>query len=303
MRYVRLSVPLLALGVMLGVAALRSEVGKAEVIVETESLYHHIFVEAEGSIRRLLFRRRGVDHSESSVDLNAPLKPLMRYTELMFSGLLYCPVPKDILVIGLGGGMLSRMLSHYFPDANVITVELDPKVFELAKKHFVFKETKRCKVVVRDGRVYVKRVLRNKSPRFDLVLLDAYRGGFIPYHLTTREFMVQCKELLKPGGLVVSNMRTDFKSYDYQRRTVDKVFAFTDAFGGSVGNTVVCSSATGKNVTRAELVRRARALQDKHHFEFDMLDIARARRTAPDYDKRGDIFTDDYAPANILRRK
>lgn len=291
------------LGAVLAVAGPWSRSGRAEVLVETESLYHHIIVEADGSIRRLLFRRRGVDHSESAVDLSAPLKPQMRYTELMFSGLLYQPEPNDILIIGLGGGMLSRMLSHYFPTANVVTVELDPKVFELAREHFGFTQTERSKVVVRDGRVYVKRALKDDAPRFDLILLDAFRGGFVPYHLTTKEFMEQCKQLLKPGGLVVSNLRTDFKTYDYQRRTMDKAFGETEAFGADVGNTVVCAFPTDGRVSQTELKHRAEALQKKHRFEFDLLGVARARQTKPDYERRGEIFTDDYAPANILRQR
>ena len=292
------TIPILA---ALATAAITTP-GRAEILVETESLYHHIIVEADDSIRRLTFRRRGVDHSESAVDLANPLRPQMRYTELMFAGLLYRPQPTDVLMIGLGGGMLSRMLAHYFPQANVVTVEIDPKVFELAKKHFGFKETDRGKVVVRDGRVYVKRTLRKKTPRFDIILLDAYRGGFIPFHLTTREFMEECKQLLKPGGLVVSNMRTDFETYDYQRRTMDKVFPTCKAFRGS-GNTVVCGFPVKTAVPLGKLKTQAKALQAKHRFEFDFTGLVGARERKPDYDKRGDIFTDDYAPANILRRR
>ncbi|MBN1346510.1 MAG: fused MFS/spermidine synthase [Phycisphaerae bacterium] len=297
-----MSIPVIAIAGGAFLLVSWSSAGRAEVLVETESLYHHIIVESEGSVRHLLFRRRGVDHSESSVDLAAPLKPQMRYTELMFSGLFYCPEPKDVLVIGLGGGMLSRLYSHYLPRANVVTVEIDPKVHELAKEHFGFVEGERNSVVIRDGRVYVKRALRKESPRFDLILLDAYRGGFIPYHLTTKEFLEECKQLLRPGGLVVSNMRTDFETYDYQRRTMDKVFATCRAFRGG-GNTVVCAFPVKTMAPVDELQKRARELMKRHRFEFDLVGVANAREEKPDYTVNGEIFTDDYAPANILRRK
>jgi spermidine synthase len=302
-KILRLSVPVFLLGAVLVIVGAWSAQGRADVLVETDSLYHHIIVEADGSIRRLLFRRRGVEHSESAIDLDAPLKPQMRYVELMFSGMFYCPEPRDILMIGLGGGIVSRMLAHYLPDANVVTVELDEKVFELAKEHFGFKPTERNKVVIRDGRVHVKRTLSKDAPRFDMILLDAYRGGFVPYHLTTREFMDECRRLLKPGGVLVSNLRTDFRTYDYQRRTMDKVFPMTVAFGADVGNTVVCALPTKVDVSQTDLRRRAEALQARHRFEFDLLGVARARQATPDYEKRGEIFTDDYAPANILRRR
>ncbi len=298
----RHAIALLPLAAVIVAAVVWTAPGRAEVLVETESLYHHIIVEADGSVRRLLFRRRGVDHSESAVDLSAPVRPQMRYTELMFSGLLFCEDPKDILVLGLGGGILSRMFAHYHPQANVVTVELDRKVFEVAKKHFGFEQTERCQVVLRDGRVYIKRALSKSEPRFDLILLDAYRGGFIPYHLTTKEFFDECKQLLKPGGVVVSNMRTDFETYDYQRRTMDSVFETCNAFSGG-GNTVVCGLPVKTKVSTTDLTRRARALQARHEFEFDLLGVVNARRRGPDYERRGPIFTDDYAPANILRRR
>ncbi len=298
----RISISVLAAGVVVVAAGYWCAPSRAEVLIETESLYHHIIVEADGSVRRLLFRRRGEDHSESAVDLDAPLRPQMRYTELMFSGLLFCPEPTDVLIVGLGGGTLSRMLAHYYPKANVVTVELDPKVYELAKAHFGFAETERGKVVVRDGRVYVKRALRKPARRFDLILLDAYRGGFIPFHLTTKECFEECKRLLKPAGLVVSNMRTDFETYGYQRRTMAKVFETCVAFGTN-GNTVVCGLGGKTKVSTSELKRRARALQKRHAFEFDLLGVVKAHQRKPDYEVRGEIFTDDYAPANILRRK
>ncbi len=287
---------------ILVVGLVRPTEAAGKVLVETESLYHYIRVEAEGSIRWLLFRRRGEDHSESAVDLDKPLEPQLRYVKLMFSGVLYCPEPKDILIVGLGGGSLSTMFAHHFPEANVVSVELDPKVVELAKTYFRFTESERNKVVVRDGRVYIKRALRNPDQRFDLILLDAYRGGFIPYHLTTREFLTECKQALKRGGLLVSNMRTDFETYDYQRRTMNEVFPTCRAFS-SGGNTVVCALPEKTAVTKLELIKRAKGIQKRRQFKFRLLDVVEARQMKPDYDRQGEIFTDDYAPANILRRK
>lgn len=290
----------LAAGLLLGLAEPASAGGK--VLVETESLYHYIRVEAEGSVRWLLFRRRGEDHSESAVDLTRPLEPQLRYVKLMFSGLLYCPEPKDILIVGLGGGSLSTMFAHHFPKARVVTVELDPKVVEIAKEYFGFKETERNRVEVRDGRVYIKRALRKPDERYDLILLDAYRGGFIPYHLTTREFLIECKALLKPGGVLISNMRTDFQTYDYQRRTMDKVFPTCRAFS-SGGNTVVCALPEKTAMTGLEMTKRAKEIQQQRNLQFRLLDVVKARQDKPDYDRHGEIFTDDYAPANILRRE
>ena len=281
--------------------ALFPAINRADVLVEKESLYHHIIITAEGSMRSMLFRRRGSDASESIVDISAPLKPQLPHIGFMFSGLLYCDQPEDILIVGLGGGTLSYMFNHYFPQASIVTVELDPMVFELAKTYFDFKESEKNKVVIRDGRVYVKRLLAQGSRRFDIILLDAFRGGYIPFHLTTKEFMTECAQLLKPGGLVVSNMRPEFETYQYQRRTLNAVFPTCQAF--RTGNVVVCSLPSKMVVGDEDLKKRAQALQAKHRFAFDMLHVVQEREKEPDYEEQGGIFTDDYAPANILRRK
>ena len=53
-----------------------------------------------------------------------------------------------------------------------------------------------------DGRVFLNR----NSERYDLILLDAYRGGYVPFHLLTREFYALVKQRLAPGGAVAFNV-------------------------------------------------------------------------------------------------
>ena len=39
-----------------------------------------------------------------------------------------------------------------------------------------------------------------------IVLIDAYRGPFVPFHLLTKEFYALVKSRLAPGGVVVQNV-------------------------------------------------------------------------------------------------
>jgi hypothetical protein len=41
-----------------------------------------------------------------------------------------------------------------------------------------------------------------------LILLDAYRGGYVPFHLLTREFYTLVKQRLTPGGAPRSTSMT-----------------------------------------------------------------------------------------------
>jgi spermidine synthase len=132
-------------------------------------------------------------------------------------------------------------------------------------------------------------------------MLDAFRGGYVPFHLMTKEFLTECKQLLGSQGVLVSNMRTDFETYPYQRRTLKAVFPTCQAFGN--GNTIVCGLVAKALASGEELKKRAQTLQAKHDFAFDLVGVAASRERAPAYEEQGKIFTDDYAPANILRRK
>lgn len=284
-----------ALAVLLGV----KEEADPETLYEGQSLYHYLRVDESGTVRTLLFRRRGSDYDESMVDIAEPLQLMMYYSRLMFAGLLFSPEPKNVLVVGLGGGTLSRVMAHYFPEAKVDSVELDPDVVKMAKKYFLFKEGPNVKVFVRDGRVHIKSLVRQKA-KYNIIMLDAFRGGYIPYHLTTREFLEECRSILSPGGVVVSNLRPGFLLYEYQRRTFAKVFPSHFAFGGG-SNKILVSIAKEVKLSKEELHGRAQKLQERHKFSFDMKSVVEEYDPEIDYSTEGEILVDGHAPANILR--
>jgi spermidine synthase len=284
-----------------GVAAILafSSAVHAKVLYERQSLYHYIRVEQTGSVRTLGFRRTGVEYDESQVDIADPLRLVMRYSRLMCAGFLFCPEPKKVLVVGLGGGTLSRMTAHYFPDAQVDSVEIDPDVVEVARKYFLFRESKNIRVFVRDGRVQIKSLVRQKA-KYDIIMLDAFRGGYIPYHLTTKEFLEECRSILSPGGVVVANLRPGFLLYEYQRRTFAKVFKSDYAFGGG-DNKILVALPQKVSLTQSELYDRAKKLQERHIFSFEMKLVVDEYDPRVDYSSKGDILVDGHAPANILR--
>ncbi len=272
---------------------------ESKVLLEKESLYHYIRVVEEDGIRRLQFRRSGSEYEESVINLHQPLEFEMYYYSLMFAGFAHKPDPKRVLFIGLGGGTLSMAIHHYFPEVQIDNVELDPDVVEVAKKYFGFKEDDRMKVYVRDGRVQVRRLLRKKI-KYDIIFVDAFRGGYIPYHLTTKEFMEGLKALLTSDGVVVSNLRPGFESYHYHRRTFKAVFGHQYSYG-SGSNVIVIVDAREKPLTRDDLLAAARRLQEEKQFTVDLPAVIDTNGMQSDYVREGPILTDDYAPTDVLR--
>lgn len=271
----------------------------SKTLYQRQSLYHYIRVEQTGSVRTLRFRRRGTDYDESMVDIAQPLRLGMRYYRLMFAGFLFVPEPKRVLMVGLGGGTLPRVISHYFPGARVDSVELDPEVLKVARKYFLFRDGGNLKVYIRDGRVHIKSLVRRKA-KYDVILLDAFRGGYIPYHLTTKEFLEECRSILAPRGVVVANLWDDLRLYEYQRRTFAKVFASHYAFGGG-GNKILVAIPRKVDLSKKELYDRAKELQKIRRFSFEISSVVDEFDPQIDYAPQGQILTDGHAPVNILR--
>jgi len=272
---------------------------KETILLETESPYHYVRVVESGGIRRLQFRRSGQDFEESAINLRNPLDFPLHYYELMMAGFAHQPNPKRILFVGLGGGTLPRAIRHYYPATQIDIIELDPVVVDAAKQYFGFVEDERTKVYVRDARVQIRQLVRD-GRKYDMIFLDAYRGGYIPYHLTTKEFLELVRSLLDPNGVVVSNLQPGFVSYHYQRRTMASVFVRQWAYG-SFGNVIVVNSMETSPPSRAELMRRAEKLQEEQQFNVFLPGVIQRLQSELDYHETGPILTDDFAPTDVLR--
>jgi spermidine synthase len=76
-----------------------------------------------------------------------------------------------------------------------------------------------------DGRWFVMNCKEKGS--YDFIFGDAFNDLSIPYHLTTKEFAMQLKKLLKPDGLLLANVIDSFKKGAFMPsyiRTLEEVF-------------------------------------------------------------------------------
>ena len=107
-------------------------------------------------------------------------------------------------MVGLGGGSFTNYLSEFFPNLKIDVVEIDEKVIEVSKKYFFLQESNRYRIFQEDGRVFIKN--RKGQEQYDWIVLDAFKSGSIPYHLKTHEFYKEIRSVLKPNGVVGSNL-------------------------------------------------------------------------------------------------
>ncbi len=271
------------------------------IVHRERSLYSTILIDERGSLICLQFSVRTDQRNQSCMDRRRPDEMVFSYTRMMMAGLLLRPSPERILMIGLGGGTLPAALAELYPDAAIDVVEIDPSVVRVAAEFFGYVPSANTSVFTQDGRVFIKRAALNGAT-YDLIMLDAFNGDYIPEHLMTREFLQETRSLLVPGGVVVANTFSISQLYHHESATYADVFGpFFNLKTGDSANRVVLA-ADGPLPDVAVLRERAAELTPRvRKYGIRLRDHVKRLETEPDWDTSARILTDQYAPANLLR--
>ena len=263
-------------------------------IAHIETEYNDIFITKRRNELTMSFQLKGYDYTESIANLADPDDLPVGYTKVMTLGVAYPPEVKKVLMIGLGGGSVSSYLGRYMPDALVDTVEIDPGVVTAAKKYFGMIETPRVRYHEGDGRVFLNR----RKDTYDLILVDAFHGGYVPFHLLTKEFYTLVKQRLAPGGAAAFNVHEGTKLYVSTLLTLRAVFPGVHLYPSGEGEVIMI--VTGEAPPdQAALDARSKALQDKHGFRFPLPALMARRASTARTTQVGELLTDDFAPVNL----
>jgi spermidine synthase len=285
----------------IALALLVSHPASAQKLIHSErSLYRDVLVYDNGEERCMCFTRNCRIGRQTCMDTRVPDRFVMNYTKMMMSSLFVNPEPTSILIIGLGGGTLPRALARVLPSATIDVVEIDPAVVRVARRFFAFAPNERMKVTEVDGRVFVKRALR-EGRHYDIVMLDAFDHEYIPEHLLTREFLQEVAALLTPHGLLAANTFSSSRLYDHESATYAAVFG---TFYNLKHDNRVVLATQGALPPKEQIERNAARFERT----FDAFDIDVRRQldlfsTQPDWDRQARVLTDQYSPANLLNLK
>jgi spermidine synthase len=139
---------------------------------------------------------------QSSMRRSDPLELHLSYTRAMMSFQLFRPDPKDILIVGLGGGSLSKYCFHKFASARVTTVEIDERVIALRERFVIPPDSERFRIVHADAAEY----FQDKVGIADVILLDGYDAFGLPAGLSSQSFYDCCHAALRDQGVLVANL-------------------------------------------------------------------------------------------------
>jgi len=261
-------------------------------IAHIETEYNDVYITKRRAELTMSFQLHGWDYTESVTNLKDPDDLPVKYTRAMTVGVIYPEELGKILMLGLGGGTISTYLGRHMPDVPIDTVEIDPGVIAAAKKYFGMVETEKVRFLDGDGRVFLNR----HKELYDLILVDAFHGGFVPFHMLTKEFYELVKQRLTPTGAAAFNVHDGTKLYASTLLTLASVFPAVHVYPSGEGEAIVVVSAQPPD--DATLAGRAAALQQRHNFRFPLPELL-AKRTDRRPSQKGELLTDDFAPVNL----
>lgn len=284
---------------LLGATLATSAAGR--VIHKERSLYRTVMVVQDQQRLCMQFSVRRDQRNQSCKDRRDARRLVFEYAKLTFAGFLINPQPQNILVVGLGGGTLPVAFRELLPDAHIDVVEIDPAVVSVAQEYFDYEATTPGKLYTQDARIFGKRAAA-KSLRYDLILLDAFNGDYIPEHLMTREYLLETRELLAPGGVVLANTFSISKLYHHESTTYESVFGklLTVQTPQSANRMIIARNGPLPNDQELDdnLQLWERRLQP---YSVNLGNVRSRLSAKRDWKLDARVLTDQYSPANLLQ--
>ena len=265
-----------------------------EIINSKESLYNNIYIFKRDGLLIMTFGKNNRYWFKSAYDPTDELKLPYVYSHYMGLATAYAKNVRTITEIGFGGGRESWYLHKFMPDVMLTSVELDPDVIAMAKKYFNVREEKNFAIVNKDGRLFLK----DHPAKYDVLLIDAYRGPFVPFHLMTTEFYKLAKSRLNEGGVLAQNIEPNTMLFDAAIVTLKSVFDNVDLY--TANRNIVAIAYDGPQKRKDDLKDAAKAMQVKYDFRYDLTDLVKDRRVLKHLPKRK-ALTDDFAPVEALK--
>lgn len=159
---------------------------------------------------------------QSAMRIKDPFALELEYTRAMMAFLLFHEMPREIALIGLGGGSIAKFIHRQLPQSRLTALEINPEVVAAARGFFLLPaDDERLRVVTGDGAAFV----REQDESLDVLLVDGYDSNRIVEALASPDFYDACLRALAPGGVAVFNLWGSDRFFDIYFDRIAKAFA------------------------------------------------------------------------------
>jgi len=209
------------------------------------------------------------------------------------------------LFIGGGGYTIPRYIESKYPSAEIDVVEIDPEVTRVVHQYLGIPEKTRIRSHNMDGRWFVMNYKEKGS--FDFIFGDAFNDLSIPYHLTTKEFAMQLKALLKPDGLLLANVIDSMRKGQFMPsyiRTLEEVFGKGNVhlitLSDDFENIGISTHVVVASPSRLDLDDFVKVVKKEKGKEMTSYVMPQDRLQKYLSERKWIILTDDYVPVDNL---
>jgi len=266
----------------------------SQVIADLDSQYDRIWIteiakKSTGEKYKVLQVNTAI---ESYIDIDTG-KMGAKYLEYYDLFNYYNKGANNILMIGGAGYTYPMHFLKTYSDKNIDVIEIDEKMTQIAKEHFGLTIDDRLNIYHQDGRNYIN----SSSNKYDIILVDAFKGDVVPFQLTTLEAVTNMNKMLNNNGIVMANVISSIegensKFLDLEYQTFKKVFEEVKVFyvNNEDPNTVQNIMLIGfKDKIDYEKVNNYNNMYDDY-LNTEVFELP-----------KGNMYlTDDYAPVEML---
>ncbi len=149
------------------------------------------------------------------------------------------------LILGFGTGCVAETITSHNPDCIIDGVEIDTKVIELGKKYYNTHLMKNVMVHCESAENYMRRCRK----KYDLIVIDVYLDIDVPEEVESETFLLNVRDSLRPGGIVM------FNKYVYSGSTAGQVQSLKELYKIIFGNLSVLKVLTTGRIFVAEKLK------------------------------------------------
>jgi len=269
-----------------------------QLLYEKESAYGYIQVVQDGTKTELILNEGEAVHSiydPQSLLTGGPWDYMLIADSFRPAGKSEVK-PARVAILGLAGGTAARQYTAAYGTSVQITgVEIDPDILSVAHRYFHLDEPN-VHPVVADARYW----LDTQAAKYDVIVMDAYRQPYIPFHLTTREFFSEVRSHLAPGGVAVVNAgrtASDYRLVDALASTMAAVYPSVFLVDVPAFNNTLVYGST-EPVTIDDVEHNLRLINEPIAQDVARSVIDEGRLRVSLYHSQ--VFTDDLAPVERL---
>ena len=148
---------------------------------------------------------------QSSMNKKNPRKLQLKYSKEIVKVFEHIQNPKNVLVLGLGGGILPSFIYENYSDVIIDVVDNIQELKDIAYKYFELPVSDRLNVIIQDAKDYVL----STNKKYDIIIEDLYKDDSKPSFIKDdgNKFDNDLKNILNDNGVIAFNYMVHQRNY------------------------------------------------------------------------------------------